>query len=61
MYVCICHAVTDHQIVDAVDGGVQDIGQLGEHCGAGTNCGRCRDTAQELIDQRLAETISYAA
>ncbi len=61
MYVCICHAVTDHQIADAVDGGVQDLRQLGEACGAGTNCGRCRETAQELIDERLAEATSYAA
>ena len=61
MFVCICHAVTDHQIHDAVDGGVQDLGQLGEVCGVGTNCGRCCEMAQELIDRRLAESISYAA
>ena len=61
MYVCICHAVTDRQIHDAVDGGAQDLTQLANVCGAGSNCGRCRETAQELIDQRLAEKISYAA
>ncbi len=61
MYVCICHAVTDQQIVDAVDGGVQDLRQLSETCGVGTNCGRCQEVAQELIDQRLAAAISYAA
>ena len=61
MFICICHAVTDHQIVDAVDGGVRDLKQLGEACGAATNCGRCGDLAQEIIDARLTEALSYAA
>ncbi len=61
MYVCLCKAVTDKQIHEAVDNGVHTVSQLQESCGAGTGCGRCREVAQQLIDQRLADTQSYAA
>lgn len=61
MYICVCKAVTDQQILDAVEEGVQNVQQLGEACGAGTGCGHCRQTAQELIDKRLADSHSYAA
>ena len=61
MFVCLCSAITDRQIQDAVDSGVQNVSQLEELWGVGAGCGTCRDFAQELIDSRLAEAISYAA
>ena len=61
MYVCLCKAVTDKQIREAVDNGVHNITQLQETCGAATGCGRCLEVAQELIDERLADTQYYAA
>ena len=61
MYVCLCKAITDKQIHDAVDGGAHTLSQVSETCGAGTGCGRCLDVAQQLIDQRLADSQTYAA
>lgn len=61
MFVCLCKAVTDDQIVEAVDQGAVAVNHLEDACGLGTGCGRCRDFAQQIIDQRLAETRSYAA
>lgn len=61
MYVCLCSAITDRQINDAVDRGVHDVKQLEELWGVGAGCGTCRDFAQNLIDSRLAEAQSYAA
>jgi bacterioferritin-associated ferredoxin len=61
VYVCICHAVTDSEIQNAVSEGVSDLKSLGECCGAGTNCGRCREHAQEIIDATQAAGVSYAA
>jgi bacterioferritin-associated ferredoxin len=61
MFVCLCSAITDSQIQDAVDDGIQDVSQLEELWGVGAGCGTCRDFAQQLIDTRLAEAISYAA
>jgi len=61
MFVCVCHAVTDRDIHEAVDRGIDHVDQLAEVCGAGTCCGSCRPTAQELIEARLMEAQSYAA
>jgi len=61
MYVCLCKAITDQDIRDAVDEGAHTVGQLAESCGAGTGCGRCQQMAQELIDERLSGTQHYAA
>lgn len=61
MFVCVCHAVTDREIHEAVDNGVEHVDQLEELCGAGTGCGTCKTTAQELIDARRMEARSYAA
>lgn len=61
MYVCLCKAVTDSQIIDAVDEGAFHVSHLAEAWGLGTGCGRCCETAQRLIDERLAEALTYAA
>ena len=60
MYVCICKAVTDTDINKAIDQGAHKLAHLEESCGVGTGCGCCRETAQRLIDDRLAE-LSYDA
>ncbi len=61
MYVCICKAVTDTEIRAAADDGVHNLEQLSETLGAGTGCGCCRESAQAVIDEHIAERISYAA
>ena len=61
MYVCLCKAVTDTQIVEAVDQGAVQLSELMDSYGLGTGCGRCQATAQQLIDERLAESLSFAA
>lgn len=61
MFVCLCRAVTDREIHEAVDGGVDHVDQLEELCGVGSGCGSCRHLAQELIDARLEEGQAYAA
>jgi bacterioferritin-associated ferredoxin len=61
MFVCLCSAVTDRQIKEAVDRGVQHVAELEELCGVGAGCGTCREHAQALIDDRLAQAQAYAA
>ncbi len=62
MFVCLCQAVTDREIHEVVDqGAVEHVDQLEELCGAGSGCGTCRHTAQELIDARLMDGQAYAA
>jgi bacterioferritin-associated ferredoxin len=61
MYICLCKAVTDSEIVDAIDQGAHQLSHLEETLRVGTGCGCCRDSAQQLIDERLSETSFYAA
>ena len=61
MYVCLCQAVKDSEVRQAVASGVEDIDQLAEALGVGTGCGSCRDLAQSLIDEALDESLAYAA
>lgn len=61
MYVCLCQAVKDSEVRQAVASGVEDIDQLAEALGVGTGCGSCRDFAQSLIDEALDESLAYAA
>ena len=55
MYVCICNAVTDSDIREAVDDGVRSLSQLRQATGCGTTCGSCRDMAVEVLQQALTE------
>ncbi len=61
MYVGLGNAATDDEIVEAVDQGADQLEHLEEACGVGTGCGSCREFAQQIIDQRLAESQTYAA
>ena len=61
MYICLCKAVTDSEIRAAVEDGVEHVSHLAERCGLGTGCGRCQETAQQVIEEHLAGSLSYAA
>ena len=61
MYVCLCKGVTDHQISEAVDEGACQVAQLADSLNLGTGCGRCRETAQQIIDEKLADSASFYA
>ena len=52
MFACICHAVSDRQVVEAVDAGATTVRAVGEVTRAGTSCGTCHDTLEELIEVR---------
>jgi bacterioferritin-associated ferredoxin len=49
MYVCLCEGVTDRTIRKAIRRGATTLDELGRSCGAGTGCGGCWETLQELI------------
>ena len=61
MYVCICNAISDQQIRDAVVNGADDLHAIQSHLGAATGCGTCAEYAQKVIDETLAEKLGYAA
>jgi bacterioferritin-associated ferredoxin len=53
MYVCICAAVSDRQIKQAVREGACSVDQLGACLGVGTVCGCCREMAQEILHREI--------
>jgi len=55
MYICICHAVTDTAIRNAIDKGVTNLSELGFETGAGTQCGSCVPRAREIMDEALRD------
>lgn len=61
MYVCICNAVTESDIADAVKVGVHSMAQLEETLLVSTCCGKCRDAAIDCLERnRPAPSLSIA-
>ena len=50
MYVCICNAVTDKQIRQAAESGVRDLWGLQAVLGVATNCGACKQSAYQILN-----------
>ena len=61
MYVCLCNAVTDKEIAQAVSDGANNLSSVQNTTGAATGCGSCKRTTEILIDQCLAEKLTDAA
>lgn len=51
MYVCICQAVTDHQIREAVRDGARTLKDLRRELGVTRDCGRCAACALACLDE----------
>ena len=61
MYVCLCNAVTDKEIAQAVSDGANSFSSVQTTTGAATGCGSCKRTAEIIIDQCLTEKLINAA
>jgi bacterioferritin-associated ferredoxin len=57
VYICLCNAITDREIVRAAEAGARSTDDLAAQLGVGTGCGRCRTCAKAL----LVETIGRIA
>ncbi|WP_333875568.1 (2Fe-2S)-binding protein [Methylobacter sp.] len=54
MYICVCKAVTDSQILTAIENGVCTRKKL-THCfGIGKDCGKCNEEVNALLEQSMA-------
>ena len=50
MIVCICHAVNDRKIQEAVRNGATTVAKVTQRCKAGGDCGACRRDIKQMID-----------
>jgi bacterioferritin-associated ferredoxin len=53
LYVCLCNAVTEKQIREAVCDGAASVCDLSARLGVATGCGCCRTSAAEVLDEAL--------
>lgn len=49
MYICVCKAVTDRKIQQAVNDGAYSLRDLTRELGLGTGCGKCVPAAREVL------------
>ncbi len=52
MYVCLCNALTDTQIRDAIAGGAQRPKDVYTACGCNAQCGCCTGTMLTIIREQ---------
>jgi bacterioferritin-associated ferredoxin len=60
MYVCVCNAVTDHEIRGAVKLGVRTLDDLSATLGVATCCRRCTDCARQVLDEAVGAAATCA-
>ncbi len=60
MVVCHCRAVNDRSINELLDRGRSTIDEIARHCGAGTDCGACVGTIEELLDSAARTSTTGA-
>ena len=53
MYVCICNAVTESDIREAVADGARSLAELSARTGCSNTCGTCAEVAEEVLSQAL--------
>ena len=61
MYICICNAITDRQIVQAAEQGARSPDDLAHGLGVGVGCGRCTSCAIALVQETVATLKGNAA
>ncbi len=64
MYVCICHAVNEKAIQQAVSDGATSVRDVRRYLNLGSQCGQCVRQAHEVIEQaksQIDKTEFYAA
>lgn len=54
MYICLCNAITDRQIVRAAEQGARTPHDLAHNLGVGLGCGRCVACAKDLLVDTVA-------
>lgn len=58
MFVCLCKSVTDHEIRDAVDGGVSSFEAMQEHLAVATVCGSCSCEVKQIMQKKIQIELS---
>lgn len=60
MIVCVCKGVRCTKIRSLIEDGASSVEAIGAACGAGTDCGSCRCTIEDMIEEHAEERGSTA-
>jgi bacterioferritin-associated ferredoxin len=60
MYICLCNAITERQIVQAAESGARSPEDLANELGVGLGCGRCTSCAKSLLLDTVAKMTGCA-
>jgi len=50
MIVCLCRGVSEAVLQHVIEAGATSLRQIGDACGAGTDCGACCPLVKELLE-----------
>lgn len=55
MFVCICKAISDKTIKQAIADGAESIRELKSQLGVGSQCGKCLCQTQQILHNELVK------
>lgn len=58
MYICICNAITEKTVIEAVNNGASTLGDLQAELGVASCCGCCAQTASEYLPKDSASNAA---
>lgn len=61
MYVCVCLAVTESEVREAIDDGAMTREAVTRACRAGGDCGACHGMISEMIEDKLDACAGFGA
>ena len=60
MIVCLCRAVCEQKLGEAIDSGASSLDAVQSACGAGGDCGACLPMIAEWIERRATQGYADA-
>lgn len=58
MIVCLCRGVSDTEIRATIAAGAETVPEIGDACGAGTDCRMCCQSLEALLAERPACSVT---
>ena len=56
MYICLCKAITDSQIREAVANGPTRFGHVLQELGLASQCGKCGILTRQIVRETLSDS-----
>jgi len=50
MVLCLCKGLSDKAVQRVIDDGARSVDEIGDRCGAGTDCGSCKDALEQMVE-----------